>query len=92
MTTKSLQIKVHGRVQGVGFRYSTVQAAVRSGVNGFVRNELDGTVLICCEGNAESVDTFVSWCRKGPSLSHVISLDITSVPFQGLYNSFKIDY
>lgn len=92
MTTKSLQIKVHGRVQGVGFRYSTVQAAVRSGVNGFVRNEWDGTVLICCEGNAKSVDTFVSWCRKGPSLSHVISLDITSVPFQGLYNSFKIDY
>lgn len=92
MKTKSLKIKVHGRVQGVGFRYSTVQAAVKIGVNGWVRNEWDGTVLIYCEGNSRSVDTFVAWCRKGPTLSHVVSLDITDVPFQGLYDSFKIEY
>ena len=92
MQTKSLKIKVHGRVQGVGFRYSTVQAAVNSDVTGWVRNEWDGTVLIYCEGNSKSVDMFVSWCRKGPSLSHVVSLDITDVPYQGLYDGFKIDY
>ena len=39
MKTKSLKIIVYGRVQGVGFRYGAVQAAVKSGVNGWVRNE-----------------------------------------------------
>ena len=92
MQTKSLKIKVHGRVQGVGFRYSTIQAAVKSGVNGWVRNERDGCVLIYCEGDSSAVDRFVSWCRKGPTLSHVVSLDITTVPYQGLFDSFKIDY
>lgn len=92
MNTKSLQIKVHGRVQGVGFRYSTVQAAVKSGITGWVRNDWDGNVSIYCEGDSMSVDTFVSWCRKGPALSHVSSMDITDVPYQGLYDSFKIEY
>lgn len=92
MKTKSLKIKIHGRVQGVGFRYSTVQAAVKLGVCGWVRNEWDGTVLTHCEGESLFVDNFVRWCRKGPSLAHVTSLDITSVPYQGTYNAFKIDY
>ncbi len=92
MKPKSLKIKVHGRVQGVGFRYSTIQAAVRTGVSGWVRNEWDGTVLIYCEGEASVVDQFVTWCRKGPSLSNVVSVDISDVPYQGLYTGFKIDY
>jgi acylphosphatase len=92
MKSKSLKIKVHGRVQGVGFRYSTVQAAIKSGVQGWVRNEWDGSVLIYCEGDSSDVDRFISWCRKGPSLSHVVSLDISDVPYEGLYTGFKIDY
>ena len=92
MKTKSLKIKVHGSVQGVGFRYSTIQAAVRLGVSGWVRNEWDGTVFIHCEGESSSVDSFVRWCRKGPSMAHVTSLDITTVPYQGVYNGFNVDY
>ena len=92
MQSKAVKIRVHGRVQGVGFRYSAVQAAVRAGVCGWVRNEWNGTVLIYCEGNTESVDILINWCRKGPSLSHVVSLDIENVPYRGLYDGFKIDY
>jgi acylphosphatase len=92
MQTKSLKIKIYGRVQGVGFRYSAIQAATRIGVSGWVRNEWDGTVLVYCDGESLLVDRFVSWCRKGPSLSHVISVDINDVPYQGLYDGFKIDY
>ena len=76
----------------MGFRYGAVQAAVRFGVSGWVRNEWDGTVFIHCEGETVSVDRFVGWCRKGPSLSHVISLDISDVPYQDLYTGFKIEY
>jgi len=92
LKTKSLKIKVHGRVQGVGFRYSTIQAATRIGVSGWVRNEWDGTVLIHCEGESTSVDRFVSWCRKGPAMAYVTSLDITPVPYEGIFTGFTIDY
>ncbi|MCF6335498.1 MAG: acylphosphatase [Spirochaetales bacterium] len=92
MKDKSLTIKVYGRVQGVGFRFSAQRAAVSFGVAGWVRNEWDGTVLIHCEGEVSSVDQFVNWCRKGPSLAHVISLDITVLPYQGVHSGFKIDY
>ena len=92
MKTKSLKIKVHGRVQGVGFRYSAIQVATRIGISGWVRNEWDGTVQIYCEGEAASVDNFIRWCRKGPSMAYVTSLDIDPVPYQGVYNGFKIDF
>ena len=35
---------VHGRVQGVGFRYAMVDAATSAGASGWVRNRNDGTV------------------------------------------------
>jgi len=92
METKAVKIRIHGRVQGVGFRYSAVQAAVKAGVSGWVRNEWDGTVLVYCEGNTQSVDMFIGWCQKGPSLSRIVSLDITEVEYQGLFSGFKIDY
>ena len=92
MKTKALKIKVHGRVQGVGFRYSTIQAATRVGVSGWVRNEWDGTVLIHCEGESTSVDSFVRWCRKGPSMAYVTTLDISTATYQGVYNGVNVDY
>ena len=92
MGKKAVKIKVHGRVQGVGFRYSTVQAAVRTTVQGWVRNEWDGAVLIYCEGESSAVDRFIKWCKKGPSLAYVSSLEINDMPYQGVYSGFKIEY
>ncbi len=92
MKNKCLSIKVFGRVQGVGFRFSAQGAAVSLGVTGWVRNEPDGTVLIHCEGESSLVDQFVTWCRKGPPMAHVVSLEITVLRYQGIYNGFKIEY
>jgi acylphosphatase len=46
----------HGRVQGVGFRYTAAAAARDCRVNGYVRNCPDGTVELLAEGPAESVE------------------------------------
>ena len=48
-----------GRVQGVGFRYSTFQVAKEFEVTGFVKNLADGRVQLEAEGRPEVVKAFV---------------------------------
>jgi acylphosphatase len=49
-----------GHVQGVGFRFSTLQVAKEFEVTGFVKNLLDGRVQLEVEGNAEEIDSFLA--------------------------------
>lgn len=44
------RIVFHGRVQGVGFRYTAKYAAQSMGLAGWVKNEYDGTVLMEVQG------------------------------------------
>ncbi|WP_354359418.1 acylphosphatase [Pedobacter sp. UYP30] len=63
---KHLKITVTGKVQGVFFRASTKAVANQMGINGFVRNEKDGSVYIEAEGEIFMVDELVTWCKEGP--------------------------
>jgi acylphosphatase len=85
-------LKIHGMVQGVGFRYSAVRAARSAGVNGWVRNERDGTVGIFCEGDKEAVDRFVSWCKKGPPAANVRNVDVEEKTYRGRYRDFSVAF
>lgn len=58
---------VTGKVQGVGFRFSTKQAATEIGVGGIVRNESDGSVHVEANGDQEAIDEFIERLRQGPS-------------------------
>lgn len=60
-------IKVLGQVQGVGFRFTTKEAADQIGVTGVVRNENDGSVYVEAAGDKEQIDHFVDSLAKGPS-------------------------
>jgi acylphosphatase len=66
---------VRGLVQGVGYRWSMVQAARRLGVRGWVRNRRDGSVEAVFAGAAEAVADMVAACRQGPFGSRVEALD-----------------
>ena len=68
---KHIKLTVTGRVQGVWFRARTKEQADNLGVNGFVRNLLNGNVYIEAEGTEEQLQRFVNWCKIGPRLSHV---------------------
>lgn len=50
------RITFHGRVQGVGFRYTARHLAQSLGLTGWVRNECDGTVLLEIQGRAAMID------------------------------------
>jgi acylphosphatase len=57
---------VTGRVQGVGFRFTTVDEARRLGVRGWVRNEPDGSVEVEAEGERAAVEALVRFLHRGP--------------------------
>ena len=81
---------VNGKVQGVFFRAKTMQEAVRLGVNGWVRNLLDGRVEAVFEGEKEAVDAAVDFCRKGPRGAVVTNLELNWEPFSGEFKNFKV--
>ncbi len=62
---------IHGRVQGVGFRWSLSTEARALGLSGWVRNRRDGTVeaLVC--GTPEAVEAITVWAHQGPPHAHV---------------------
>ncbi len=63
MTSESLRLTtVHfsGHVQGVGFRYTVLEAARGYDVTGFVQNLADSRVLLIAEGEAAEVDSFIT--------------------------------
>ena len=66
---------VHGRVQGVGFRYAMTEAAEARGVSGWVRNRRDGTVEAFLQGEEVAVDAVIAWCRHGPPAARVTTID-----------------
>jgi acylphosphatase len=76
-------IRVTGRVQGVGFRYNAREAASGFGILGFIRNQPNGDVYIEAEGPRSSVDAFIDWCREGPPRARVDSVDITEGEVRG---------
>lgn len=71
---------LHGRVQGVGFRYSLAHEALRCGVAGWVRNRREGTVEAVIVGTAEAVAALLVWARNGPPAAHVEQLSVSQVP------------
>ena len=78
------RVVVHGNVQGVAFRDSTRRRASSRGVAGWVRNRSDGTVEAVFEGDSESVESMIDFCRSGPSAADVNDVDISEEKPEGL--------
>jgi acylphosphatase len=76
---------VTGRVQGVGFRWFTRQAASRLGVGGWVANHDDGSVIGEVEGRPNRVEEFLAELQKGPAGSEVN--EVRHQPIVALANS-----
>lgn len=92
MSCTAVQAVVHGRVQGVGFRYHTQREAIVLRLNGWVRNRRDGAVEVYAEGTIESIDDFIEYLKRGPSFAHVTNVDIRRPKCSGVFNGFEIEY
>jgi acylphosphatase len=70
-------LHIHGRVQGVWYRASAQQEAVRLGLSGWVRNRADGSVEALVAGPAALLEAFIDWARRGPPKACVERIDIS---------------
>jgi acylphosphatase len=83
---RSIKIKVTGRVQGVGFRYHTMQIAMANNIEGFIKNMPDSSVYIEATGPDDEIELFIEWCRNGPKWAFVENVEVTETndkPFLG---------
>lgn len=92
MTQKRVHVYISGRVQGVCFRQATLQTAGKYGVKGWVRNTHKGQVEAVFEGDEESVDNIIEWCKKGPTTARVKNIEIFKETYQNEFHDFRIKH
>ncbi len=84
---------VHGRVQGVNFRFFVLRNATALGVKGYVKNLSDGRALeVYAEGEKENLDELLGHLNIGPSRADVRLVDVKWSPYRGSFNDFGLRY
>jgi acylphosphatase len=79
---KRISVLVTGRVQGVGYRYFTEDAA----------NHFDRSVELEVQGETADIDEFFARLRMGPPLAHVADLRVNDLPVEAGEKGFEIRY
>ena len=86
-----LEAEVHGRVQGVGFRWFVQRVAQRLGLVGYARNMPDGRrVEVVAEGTRAGLEALLDELRRGPSGSYVERVAHVFAPASGAFVGFEI--
>jgi acylphosphatase len=89
---KHVKFIVTGRVQGVGFRYSTSRIAKELGLTGWVMNKLDGTVEIRVEGNRSALERFKQRIQEGNRFLKINNIEEEELYRLGEYKNFEIRF
>jgi acylphosphatase len=82
VSTRTVHLVVSGLVQGVSYRASARDEARRLSLQGWVRNLPNGDVEALAQGEALAVETFVSWCHRGPEEARVTGVSVGERPAQ----------
>lgn len=85
-----LEATVTGLVQGVSFRYYTMQQAQRLGLVGWVANQPDGSVRVVAEGPKAEIDAFVRFLHTGSPHAAVEQVSEQQLPATGEFSNFRI--
>lgn len=81
--------RLHGRVQGVGFRWWARVQAERLGLTGAVRNEPDGSVVAVAAGDEAALASFRTCLGRGPAGARVDRVEESAGP-DGDFEGFQI--
>jgi acylphosphatase len=76
VASRSVRVRISGRVQGVGFRAWAAGRARALGLAGTVFNRRDGAVEAVFSGSAEAVEAMLAACRDGPPHARVERVEV----------------
>lgn len=80
MSDRTVKVVVYGHVQGVGFRYFTMQQADQLGLKGHAINLADGSVEVLASGPRYAVTKLLEWLQQGPRTAQVDRIVVDDVP------------
>jgi len=91
MENTAKHIFFHGRVQGVGFRYTACRVATKHGLTGWVRNCPDGTVESYMQGSPAAIERCIAEIKDhfGAYIRDVV---VTDAAFNPRFTDFQITY
>ena len=86
----TVNMKITGKVQGVGFRYFVLRQAQKLSIKGWVSNNSNGNVEALAQGEKEGLDHFIAKVKQGPAFSRVEDVSLNWVNESEQYFSFEI--
>ena len=91
MNQVSVRVRITGRVQGVGYRGWTVQAAVILGLSGWVRSSRDGSVEAVFQGGQNQIDQMIDKLYQGPfgAVVSCVTFDYEKLPLNKSFKQIK---
>lgn len=90
--TARLHAIVHGRVQGVNFRYYTTHEAHRLRLCGWVQNRPNGTVEVVAEGEREALEALLAFLNVGSPAADVKEVIVKWDEATGEFSAFRTQY
>ena len=90
MSEERLDATVHGRVQGVGFRYFVIHHALDLDVTGWVANEPDGSLRCVAEGPRPALERLLAALETGPAGALVDRVTTAWGPATRAFSSFDV--
>lgn len=85
-----LDVRVSGRVHGVGFRYFVLREAAALSLEGWIANDPDGTVHCVAEGPRDRLTTLLERLREGPPAAVVEGVSEAWMPATGTLGPFGV--
>lgn len=85
-------LRIHGKVQGVGYRFFATRVARRLGLKGTVQNLRDGSVEAVVEGEKSAIDEWIEELKEGPRYAEVSRIDQDVKEFSGRLPDFDVKF
>lgn len=92
MPKETRHVLIHGKVQGVGYRFFATRVARRLGLKGWIQNNRDGAVEALVEGEGSVIDEWLEELKEGPRYAEVTKIDQETKEFTGKLPDFDVKF
>src|SRR5258706_2945971 len=92
MAKELRHIRIHGKVQGVGYRFFATRVARRLGLKGWIENNRDASVEAMVEGEKSAIDEWLEELKEGPRYAQVTRIDQETKEFSGRLGELDVGF